>query len=200
MRPVTALLDANVLFSAQLRNLLLQLAMNDIFVAKWSAQIEDEWLRNLPEQTRDRVISRTIPLVRSWFSDAHVADFDAARIIGTTDAKDRHVASAAAAIAPSVLVTLNLKDFDFAALEAIGVAVKSPDDFLVERFDHGPAIVEAATKEAAANLSRSFPAWDEYLSDLSTRHGLQRFVERMRSWKPEDTDDSSDAFPIPTVK
>ncbi len=186
MLPVTALLDANVLFSNQLRNLLLQLALNDVFVAKWSSQIEDEWLRNLTAQTRDRIISRTIPLIRRCFSDALVTDFDAERIIGTTHRKDRHVASAAAALAPSILVTFNLKDFDVAALATLGVQVRSPDAFLSELFESAPDIVAAATREAADNLTASFPTWDEYLTGLADRQGLQNFVGSLRSWKPHD--------------
>ena len=183
MRPVTALLDANVLFSGHLRNLLLQLASNDVFIVRWSLRIEDEWLRNMPPQTRERIISRTIPIIRELFSNAHVNDFDPERAIGWTNPKDRHVASAAAAVAPSVLVTLNLKDFDVAALESVGVRVRSPDEFLTEIFESGPAIVDAATQEAAASLTRSFPTWEEYLTDLAGRHGLKNFVERLRSWK-----------------
>jgi hypothetical protein len=100
--PTRALLDANVLYSNHLRNLLLQLAQNDLFDAKWSAMIEDEWLRNMEPGTRERIESRTRPLIRTWFSDALVSGFDPEREVGATDAKDRHVASAAAAIAPCV--------------------------------------------------------------------------------------------------
>ncbi|UZE50003.1 PIN domain-containing protein [Rhodopseudomonas sp. P2A-2r] len=199
MRPATALLDANVLFSGHLRNLLLQLAANDVFVVKWSPRIEDEWLRNMPAETRERIVTGTVPIIRELFPDAYVNDFDPERSIGRTDPKDRHVASAAVAVAPSVLVTFNLKDFDVAALEVLGVRVLSPDQFLSEVFESGPAIVDAATREAAANLSRSFPTWDEYLTDLAGRHGLKNFVDCLRSWTSEDIEQPSKPS-IPTVK
>lgn len=140
-------------------------------------------------RTRERIAARTIPLIRTWFADALVAGFDAECVIGVTDPKDRHVASAAAAIAPCVLVTNNLKDFDFAALAAVGVKVQSPDDFLTDLFDANPALVEAVTREAAANLTHSTPSWDEYLTALAERHGLPRFVERLRSWHPKDVEE-----------
>jgi hypothetical protein len=60
LTPVRALLDANVLHSNHLRNLLLQLAQNDVFDARWSALIEEEWLRNLEPPIRNRVASNTI--------------------------------------------------------------------------------------------------------------------------------------------
>ena len=187
--PVKALLDANVLYSNHLRNLLLQLAQNDVFDARWSERIEQEWLGAIEPRTRERVADRTIPLIRTWFADSLVAGFDPERAIGVTNPKDRHVASAAAAIAPCVLVTNNLKDFDFAALAALGVTVQSPDDFLTDLFDANPALVEAVTREAAANLTRSTPSWDEYLTALAERHGLPKFVGRLRSWHPKDVEE-----------
>ena len=52
----TALLDANVLYPAPLRDVLLQLAVADLFKAKWSADIHREWiealLRNEPQRDR----------------------------------------------------------------------------------------------------------------------------------------------------
>jgi len=39
-----------------------------------------------------------------------------------------------------VLVASNLKDFDFAALAALGVKVQTPDDFLPDLFDANPAL------------------------------------------------------------
>jgi hypothetical protein len=82
-------------------------------------------------------------------------------VVGVTDPKDRHVASAAAAISPTVLVTENLRHFDLAGLAALGVAIRTPDDFLVGLFDANPELVEAATREARDNLKRSKPSWDD---------------------------------------
>jgi hypothetical protein len=92
---------------------------------------------------------------------------------------------AAAAIFPGVRVSENPKHFDLAALVALGVAVQTPDDFLVGLFDANPELVEAATREARNNLKRSKPSWDEYLTALADRHKLPKFVERLCSWKPE---------------
>jgi hypothetical protein len=44
-----------------LRNLLLQLAQNDVFSAHWSKLIEQEWLRNMEPSTRDRIAANTLP-------------------------------------------------------------------------------------------------------------------------------------------
>lgn len=70
MTVYTALLDANVLYPAPMRDLLMQLAVMDVFHAKWSADIHREWiealLRTQPhrdraklERTRDRMDQAT---------------------------------------------------------------------------------------------------------------------------------------------
>ena len=48
MTAAVALLDANVLYSAPLRDLLLQLAFAGLFQARWSADIDDEWTAESP--------------------------------------------------------------------------------------------------------------------------------------------------------
>ena len=42
-----ALYDACVLYPFYLRDLLVRLAMTDLFQAKWTDEIHDEWMRNL---------------------------------------------------------------------------------------------------------------------------------------------------------
>ena len=54
-----ALLDANVLYPAGVRDILLRLADRGLFRPLWTAQIHDEWIRNLlsdrPELTADKL-------------------------------------------------------------------------------------------------------------------------------------------------
>lgn len=45
-RPV-AVYDANVLYPAHLRDLLMRLAVGDLVRAHWSDQIHEEWMRNV---------------------------------------------------------------------------------------------------------------------------------------------------------
>jgi hypothetical protein len=184
--PVRALLDANILYSNHLRNLLLQLAQNEIFVAKWSIRIEDEWLRNVELPTRNHIETRTLPLIRDYFPSALVSVAAPDRAIGGTDPNDRHVASAAVELAPCILVTSNERHFDAEALAALDVKVQSPDDFLTERFVENPAFVDAATREAAANLTRTTPSWDDYLAILEERQRLPKFVACLRGWRAPD--------------
>lgn len=54
MSSYTALLDANVLYPAPIRDLLLQLAVTDLYKARWTADIHREWIENLLENEPHR--------------------------------------------------------------------------------------------------------------------------------------------------
>ena len=47
MNRVIVVYDACVLYHAPLRDLLMHLAMTDLFKAKWTEQIHQEWMRNV---------------------------------------------------------------------------------------------------------------------------------------------------------
>ena len=178
-----ALLDANVLWSAQQRNLLLQFAVQETISVHWTAGIIEEWLRNVEPPLRARLEERTLPLMRRHFPDAVVEGVDEERDTGRTDVKDRHVARAALAVAPCAIVTWDLADFDREHLEREGVQVLSPDALLAELFDAGPELVFAVVREAQANLTKSAPSWDDYLDLLAGRHGLTAFVARLKAFE-----------------
>jgi hypothetical protein len=63
---VTAVLDACVLYPAALRDLLVHLAVDDLFRAKWTQAIHEEWIRSLLEKRPDltrRQLERTRDLL-----------------------------------------------------------------------------------------------------------------------------------------
>ncbi len=189
--PPRALVDANVIYSNHLRNLLLQLAANGAFEVHWSEEIEREWLRNLEDATRTRVQRHTLPLIREHFPDAIVAGFDANLETGKTDDNDRHVAVAARHIAPCVLVTENVRHFDAGVLQQYGVTVKNADGFLTGLAEANPAFIRDAVDDARRNLTQTNPSFDEYLDVLAGRCGLKEFVGRLRKQEPS-TDLSTD--------
>ena len=59
MAGFTAFYDANVLYPAELRNLLMLLALIGLFRARWSADVHEEWISSLlkkrPDLTRDKL-------------------------------------------------------------------------------------------------------------------------------------------------
>ncbi len=75
MSSYAALLDANVLYPAPLRDLLLQLTVTDLYKSKWTADIHREWIENLllNEPHRERAelrshtaSSRSLDALSSW--------------------------------------------------------------------------------------------------------------------------------------
>jgi len=53
MATFTVLYDACVLYPAPLRDLLLHLALTDLFRARWTDRILDEWIRSLLQDRPD---------------------------------------------------------------------------------------------------------------------------------------------------
>ena len=176
----TVLLDANVLWSPQQRNLILQIAAAGVISVRWSLEIEGEWLRNTDQRTRSRLQTKTLPLIRGQFPDAVVEGIDLDASFGSTDAKDRHVAATAEKVAPSILATWNLKDFDAKFLAKSGVRVMTPDQLLAELFDASPDLISEIAREAQANLTKSAPTWGDYLEGLLVKNNLREFVGRLK--------------------
>lgn len=132
--PFTAFLDASVLYPAPLRDLLLELAVSDVYRAKWSNAVHDEWinalLKSRDDLTRER-LGRTRDLMNAHVRDAIVNDFD--QLIGILelpDPNDRHVLAAAIKGRADVIVTGNLKDFPRSKLAPWGIEAQHPDEFL----------------------------------------------------------------------
>jgi hypothetical protein len=166
MIPAVALLDANVLYPAPLRDLLLQLAFMDLYQARWSAEIDDEWTHNLlvarPELTER--IERTRAIMHQALPGALVTGY-AALIpnLSLPDQNDRHVLAAAITATAEVIVTFNLKDFPDAALAPYGLVAQHPDAFLQTFIATMPSGVVAAVRDCLTRLTHPPVAATDYL-------------------------------------
>jgi hypothetical protein len=115
-----------------------------------------------------------------------------------TEPKDRHVAAAAVACAPSHLLTWNLRDFDGKQLAALHVTLIDPDTFLCGLYDERPALIHAVTarsfgfvRQGHQRRAQPAPTWEDYLTLLATRgapNALNRFAERLRRHRPVGQD------------
>lgn len=68
----TAVLDACFLYSASLRDLWMNLAVQFVFQPKWTALIQDEWMRSVLENRPDlrpEQFDRTKVLIERWGRD-----------------------------------------------------------------------------------------------------------------------------------
>lgn len=164
--PKAAILDANVLYSAPLRDLLLQLAFVGLYQARWSAEIDDEWKRNLiaarPELADS--VERTRAAMHRALPDAHVTGYE--RLIGELslpDQGDRHVLAAAIEASAEVIVTFNLRDFPPSALSPYGLVAQHPDIFLQSLAATAPTEVLTAARECLGRLTQPPITPDGYL-------------------------------------
>ncbi len=134
MSNYTALLDANVLYPAPVRDLLLELAVTDLYKAKWSADIHREWIESLlaNEPHRDRAaLERTRDLMDANTRDCLVTGYESLiPSLELPDPNDRHVLAAAIVGRCDVIVTCNVRDFPEHVMATFGIDLKHPDEFL----------------------------------------------------------------------
>jgi predicted nucleic acid-binding protein len=132
--PIHAVLDANVLYSAFIRDVLLRLAAANLFHPYWSERIHEEWTRNLlahrPDLSPAR-LARTRAGMDAHFPAALVTDHEALEVhLQGVAPEDRHVAAAALRAGAGHIVTQNLRDFPPAALRPHRVQATHPDEFI----------------------------------------------------------------------
>ena len=177
MSSFTALYDASVLYSSELRNLLMHLALTGLFRAKWSADIHAEWisalLRNRPDLTREK-LERTRMLMDQHATDALVTGYgELIPGLQLPDPKDRHVLAAAICSRADVIVTFNLRDFPPKAMAAFGIEAQRPDEFILHLLDLAPDIVAGA--DHRLSLKNPAKTIAEYLKTLEAwldAHGV----------------------------
>ena len=95
MTNFTAVYDACVLYPAPLRDLLMRLAVTDLFRAKWTEAIQDEWtrsvLRDRPDLSADQ-LQRTRTLMNDNVRDCLVTGYEELiPALHLPDPDDRHV-------------------------------------------------------------------------------------------------------------
>lgn len=182
---LTALYDACVLYPAPLRDLLMHLAVTDLFRARWTDDIHEEWIRNVLETRPDlrrEQLERTRDLMNAHVRDCLVTGYE--RLIPTLalpDPDDRHVLAAAVRASADVIVTFNLKDFPTDMLAEHGIEGQHPDDFVADLLEIDPATVCAAARRHRRSLKNPPKSVEEYLAALE-RQGLSRSVAELREF------------------
>ncbi|MGC1203293.1 MAG: PIN domain-containing protein [Flavobacteriaceae bacterium] len=169
----TCVLDTNIIYPIEIRDLLFWFAHYDLFTPKWSNHIFDEWEDVMARKgVAKREIEKRTNFANLAFPDALVINYEPL-IDGLTlpDEKDRHVLAAAIKTNANVIVTNNLKDFPEKYLASFGLVAKSADDFIADIIDlnHDKAI-EAFRKLV---LNRRNPDLDEFeVLDNLRQNGL----------------------------
>ena len=112
--PLVALLDANVLFSAPVRDLLLRAAERSLYRPIWTEKILAEMAGAIREKRPDidpTGVDYLVGEIRRAFPEALVEGYEQLTPAMTNFEDDRHVLAAAVRGGAQVVVTWNLKHF-----------------------------------------------------------------------------------------
>jgi hypothetical protein len=180
----TALYDACVLYPAPLRDLMMWLALTDLFRARWTNAIHEEWMRNVlkdrPDLTRAQ-LERTRDLMNANVRDCLVTGYeDLIDAVTLPDPDDRHVLAAAIRGRADVIVTFDLDDFPADVIQPYGIDAQHPDDFVTHLLDLAPTTVYRAVKRQREALKNPTKSPEELLETLE-RQRLVQTVARLRT-------------------
>jgi len=184
-----AFLDANALYPATTRSVLMYLAVGGVYRARWSAAVQDEWiaalLRFRPDLDPAR-LARTRDLMDARIIDAVVSGYE--HMIATLtlpDPDDRHVLAAAIHGGANVIVTANLKDFPAETLATYNMVAQEPDAFIRDLLLAAPDAAVAAFAADRERLRNPAMSQAEYIDGLrragpiGTAAILQAFADKL---------------------
>ena len=169
----TCVLDTNVIYPIDIRDLLFWFASYDLFTPKWSKHIFTEWENVMKRKgIPDEEIKKRLSKAQRAFPDALVDNYEA--LVNSRELpgeKDRHILAAAIKTNANMIVTNNLKDFPAAYLATFGLTAKTADDFITDTIDLNPDLAVEAFK--ALVLNRTNPNLDEFeVLDRFRNNGL----------------------------
>jgi hypothetical protein len=182
------LYDACVLYPAPLRDLLMQLALTELFRARWSDAIHDEWTRSVLAARPDikpESLARCRELMDRHVPDSLVVGYEPLiPTLALPDPDDRHVLAAAIHAQAELIVTFNLGDFPGSVLSGYGIEAIHPDEFIVRLWDEDAGSVLIAAKLHRASLKRPPKTPAEYLRTLEQC----RLTETVARLRPHEND------------
>jgi predicted nucleic acid-binding protein len=165
-----AVLDANVLYPAPIRDYLLRLASLELYKPKWTDEIQEEWLNNLlinrSDLRRENLVI-TQNAMNSAFPDANITNYEELiNSLSLPDGKDRHILAAAIRDNADVIVTFNLKDFPKEYLKSYNIEVQHPDEFVSNLINLDKIKAENALRNLVASLKNPSKTRSEVLQTL----------------------------------
>mgnify|MGYP003133693836 FL=1 len=169
----TCVLDTNVIYPIDIRDLLFWFASYDLFTPKWSKHIFNEWEIVMRRKgVPDHEISKRLGKAQLAFPDALVDNYESlVNALELPDDKDRHVLAAAIKTNANIIVTNNIKDFPKEYLATFGLVAKSADDFITDTIDLNNDLALEAFR--ALVLNRTNPNLDEFqILDRFRKNGL----------------------------
>jgi predicted nucleic acid-binding protein len=165
----TVVFDANVLFGARLRSLLMEMAMSGLFRARWSEDIHREWMTNVSAKTGIPVsrLESTRAAMDAAVPDGLVTGYAGLiPALSLPDPNDRHVLAAAIRSGASLIVTFNEADFPASALDQYGIHTRHPDNFVRDVDGLDPGVVSEAARADRLHYSNPPLSVDEYIAGI----------------------------------
>ena len=163
----------------------MHLAITNLFRARWTDMIHNEWIRNVLKDRPDleaRQLDRTRQLMDANVLDCLVTGYESLiPSLSLPDEDDRHVLAAAIRCGADSIVTFNIKDFPKSVLEPYGIQALHPDEFVLSQMGLAPNLVCAAAKRQRANLRNPPKSVEEYLVCL-TQQGLVLTSNELRKY------------------
>ncbi len=161
----------------------MHLALTDLFRAKWTDLIHDEWTRNVLADRPDLApakLERVRALMDSHISDCLVTGYKS--LIPTLtlpDPNDRHVLAAAIRGKAGVIVTYNLSDFPRETLGHYGIEAQHPDEFILSLLNRDWNKVLGAVRDQRLSL-RDPPKTAEEMLETLAQQRLTKAVAALR--------------------
>ena len=162
---------------------LMWLSITDLFRAKWTDEIHDEWIRNVLKKRPDlteECLQRTRNLMDRHVRDCLVSGYqDLIPSLHLPDQDDRHVLAAAICAGADVIVTFNLSDFPAETLQQYGIEAQHPDEFITYLIDLALSVVCEAVKKQRMSLKNPPRSVEELLATYE-RQGLAQTVAQLK--------------------
>lgn len=185
MDRLIAVYDSCVLYPAPLRDLLMHLALTDLFQAKWTESIHQEWMKNVLANRPDLTLTqlqRTRELMNKHVRDCIVTGYETLiPTLSLPDSNDHHVLATAICAQASVIVTYNLRDFPINSTSTYGIEAWHPDDFVSYFIDIAPGVVCTAVQKLRTTLKNPIIGSKLYLEILE-RQSLPKTVAKLQEF------------------
>ena len=180
----TAILDANVLYPAPVRDMLLYLASTELYNPKWTDEIQDEWIRNLLLNRTDlkrKNLLAAQAAMNDAFPEANITQYEALiTSLSLPDENDRHILAAAIKDKVDVIVTFNIKDFPVAIVRQFDIEIQHPDYFVSNLIQLDALKALEAFENQVRNLKNPPKNAQEVLATLSNA-GLIQSASKLKT-------------------
>lgn len=176
---LSVFLDANVIYSITLTDVLLTLAEHDLFLPLWSPRVlqeaQEAASRTLPDAAQQAFRKRLLIMDQAFpESSIHVEESEWSRF-DLPDPDDRHVLAAAVQGQADALVTRNIKDFPQKLLAPFAIQAITPDDLLCLSLRRTPETTITAMRELIDSRHRPPMSLSGFANRLE-RSGAARFA------------------------